>query len=192
MYGATKNRHKLANSRKILEYVYGQMPATKGCMENNNRSESEGGCGSWCCSQHPQVLYSEFQNAWVNITGNWDDQQLLILVERSIRTYIFPEKKEWCVFFDHDSRLCQHHETRPFACRIYGIIPDEEFKPRYERLKVIYPETRYQCNLVSTVDGSKVTKKDTDRWWNDIKNAEKSIGIPENKIHDSSCGSYRR
>ena len=76
-------------------------------------------------------------------------------------------------------------------CRIYGIIPDEEFKPRYERLKVIYPETKDQCNLVSTVDGEKVTVKHTENWWLEANAIEMSIGVSKELINDSSQGSYR-
>jgi Fe-S-cluster containining protein len=130
-------------------------------------------------------------NSWHHISKEWSDESFLSLVERCLRKYLFPNNDKGCVFIDKQNNICLQHETRPFNCRIYGITPEEEFTPRYERLKVIYPDARNQCNLVSTVNGKKVTTHDTEKWWNEINAVEMSIGIKKETINDSPGGSYR-
>ena len=81
-------------------------------------------------------------------------------------------------------------------CRIYGITPDEEFNPRYEKIKKEYSSIigaviKPQCDLVSTVDENKISVKDTKSWWNKMVKVERSVGIPEKMITDKVGGSYR-
>ena len=45
--------------------------------------------------------------------------------------------------------------------------------------------------MVSTVNGSDITKDNTDKWWEKLAQIEKSIGIPKEMITDSIGGSYR-
>jgi len=192
MYGVTSDKKKLKSSRERLEEIYKSIPATKGCMENNSISEMKGGCGSWCCKlQNPQVLYSEFLNSWNAISHSWNDSRFEDLINRCLRKYLFPNSDKGCVFLDKETNLCSQHETRPFNCRVYGITPEEEFKPRYERLKIIYPDARNQCNLVTTVDGNPVTQQDTEKWWLEINAVEMGIGIKKETINDGNGGSYR-
>ena len=191
-YGAVHDKVKLAKSRERLRDLYSQMPSTKGCLENNSKPESEGGCGSWCCrEQSPSVWYVEFLNAWNNIAQNWTNQQVLDLVEKSLRNYLFPNKTRGCVFWDKESKLCGHHNVRPYNCRVYGVEPEQEFNDRLVRLKVIYPNAKNQCDLVSTESGAPVTEKQTKRWWASLKGAELFIGVPLNLLHDNMDGSYR-
>lgn len=192
MYGSTTDKRKIDNAIKALNHAYSKIPSTKGCLKHIALPQSEGGCNAWCCrTQFPSVLYVEFIQSWRYVTSKWDDSKILNLIKASLRNYLFPEPNRGCVFFDKDKNLCSQHEVRPFNCRIYGITPEEEFKPRYERLKVINPQARDQCGLVSTEDGSKVTTKDTDFWWNLVKMSEKAIGIKEDLITDEPHGSYR-
>ena len=192
MYGATTSKTRLADSRKLLEWIYAKIPATKGCMENIAKPASEGGCGAWCCqTQQPQVLYAEFMNTLHHVKTNWSYDKFVGLVELAMRAYLFEEHRKGCIFWDKESLMCSQHNTRPYNCRIYGIVPEEEFTPRYERLKVLYPDTRNQCNLVSTVNGKTVTKTDTDAWWKMMENAEKGLGIKPQDISDNFGGSYR-
>jgi Fe-S-cluster containining protein len=161
-------------------------------MEHIGKPESEGGCGAWCCRmQTPQVLYSEFLNTWKNVTSSFSDGDFESLIERCLRKYLYPNEDKGCVFLNKETNMCAQHETRPFNCRVYGITPEEEFKPRYERLKIIYPDIREQCNLVSTVDGRIVTKKDTDNWWLELKSIEMRMGVKPEFISDDDGGSYR-
>lgn len=192
MHGASSNKQTREDSRKLLKWIYGKIPDTKGCMENLSKPETEGGCGAWCCrEQNPQVLYVEFLNAWHHVTHTWKKEPFLQLVERCLRAYLYDASRRGCVFWDRESKMCSIHEHRPFNCRVYGVTPEDEFKPRYERLRVIYPDTRDQCNLVSTVNGEAVTKQKIDEWWKMLNNAEKAIGIKPKKIHDNFGGTYR-
>jgi Fe-S-cluster containining protein len=191
-YGVVHDNTKMSKAREKLRDLYKKMPSTKGCLENNSKPESEGGCGSWCCEQQsPSVWYVEFLNAWNNITQNWTDEQVVGLIERSLRNYLFPNKTRGCVFWDKESKLCQHHNVRPYNCRIYGIEPEEEFNDRLVRLKVIYPNAKNQCNLVSTENGQPVTSKHIKQWWASLKGIEVSIGVPLESLHDNMEGSYR-
>ena len=192
MYGATTQKSKLNLAKEQLVILYDKTPATKGCMENINKDVAEGGCAAWCCTyQTPQVLYIEFLHTWDFVVRNFPFAQITNLVERCLRKYLFDNADKSCVFFYKSNKLCQQHETRPLNCRIYAITPDEEFIPRYERLKVIYPDIRPQCNLVSTVSGEIVSKKNIDDWWLQLKSIEMSIGIKKEFITDESHGSYR-
>jgi hypothetical protein len=92
--------------------------------------------------------------------------------------------------------MCKVHDERPYNCRVYGITPDEEFNPRYERLKEDYKSVigaviKPQCELVKTVNEEPISIEDTGRWWRDLVRIECSIGIPENMVTDSMGGSYR-
>lgn len=184
---------KVNKAVKKLNVLYDKIPDTKGCIENTDK---EGGCGAWCCQmQNPSVLYSEFRNTWSFMLKEWDLDQLVSLIRKSIINYLSSNLTKGCIFFDKETRMCTQHDTRPYNCRIYGITPEEEFKPRYEKLKVLYEkkgeELRDQCNLVETVSGKKVTKKQIDRWWEELKEAEKTLGFSEEEINDSDGGTYR-
>lgn len=80
-------------------------------------------------------------------------------------------------------------------CRMYSQIPEEEFKPRYEALKVLQEKdlrtvVMPQCNLTKTV-GDRPTKEQSDDWWERMTSIEKRCGIPEDKITDDQEGTYR-
>ena len=185
----------LSKAFSKLDNIYNTIPDTKGCMENINSAST--GCNAWCCFfQTPQFLYSEFLLIWDHISKNWDDDSICDLFEKCMLNAVDKIPSKACVFFDEKTCLCKIHEKRGLNCRIYAITPDEEFRPRYLRLKEEYKSivgavAKPQCDLVSTCDGKKVTVKDTNRWWKDISEVEKLIGIPEDKITDSMGGSYR-
>lgn len=188
-------KEKLVKAFSNLHNLYNIIPKTKGCMENINIKGE--GCKAWCCFfQTPQLLYSEFLLLWQFISKNWSDDEICDLFERCMLNAVnsLPSKK--CVFFDEEKFMCKTHKVRPFNCIIYGITPDEEFESRYLRLKKEYKSilgavAKPQCSLVSTVDGSKVTKEDTDKWWKKLVKIEKSIGIPKDMVTDAIGGSYR-
>jgi Fe-S-cluster containining protein len=194
---ANKKRDKQVNKAFAqLEQLYRSIPDTKGCMENINKPAAEGGCGGWCCQiQNPHVLYVEFLNSWRYVLKHWEWQKIANLVEAALRNYLSKRPTKGCVFFDMEKKLCSQHTTRPLACRVYGIEPEDEFKPKYERLKVLYqnsPEAdiRDQCGLVSTVNGTKVTKKMTQDWWNQAVEVEKTLGVKKAQINDKTGGTY--
>lgn len=160
-------------------------------IEDEHSFMTEAGEVHNCKTQTPQVLYTEFLNTWKGITKDWDDSSFEKLIEKCLRKYLFPNKDKSCVFIDMQTNKCLQHETRPFNCRIYGITPEEEFKPRYERLKVIYPDARDQCHLVSTVNDKPVTTRDTNNWWLELNAIEMSVGIKKETITDEPGGCYR-
>ena len=177
-----------------LNAVYSEIPETTGCMDNIAK---ENGCGAHCCRlNNPSVLYIEFQNSLKNILKTWSIEDILDLFKKTLRNYLSNSVSKSCIFWDKDSKLCKQHEHRPYACYLYGITPKEEFEPKYLRLKVLYKDNitaniKDQCNLIKTKDGSVVTKKQVDKWWEDLKNIEKGIGFKNSGINDDEEGSYK-
>ena len=191
----SNKKDKIVKAISRLHNFYNTIPDTKGCMDNIN---VEGGaCGAWCCLvQTPQFLYSEFLLLWDYISRNWTDEEICDIFEKCMLNAVNPLPSKGCVFFDEETCKCKTHKVRPYNCRIYGITPNEEFEPRYLRLKEEYKSTlgaviKPQCSLVSPVDDVEVTKEDTDAWWNKLVEIERSIGIPKDMITDSMGGSYR-
>lgn len=174
-----------------LRKLYSSIPDTKGCMENIGK------CKGWCCSfQNPQVLYVEFSHVWNHILQCWHIDEIADLLEKAIRLYVSDIPTKGCIFWNCETKMCRIHDLRPFNCYIYGITPQEEFTPRYERLKQEYKDdpcatVRDQCNLVSAKNGEEVTTEDTDRWWKDLVELESSIGVDRSDINDGMEGSYR-
>ncbi len=192
-----KNKDKSVNRAfQQLEQVYKSIPDTKGCMEHINMPRDQGGCGGWCClHQNPHVLHIEFLNTWKSVLRSWDWEDVVNLIERAIRSYLSVKPTKGCIFFDKESKLCTIHKTRPFNCRVYGITPEEEMKPRIERLKILYKNridavVKDQCNLVSTTDGTVVTTDMTAKWWKQMVEVEELAGTKKKDIHDRGDGSY--
>jgi hypothetical protein len=75
---------------------------------------------------------------------------------------------------------------------IHTEFHQQEFKPRYERLKILYPNenTRYQCDLTRVI-GEALSKKDIDDYFESIKLIEKEVGVKSSLFHDGDGGSYR-
>jgi Fe-S-cluster containining protein len=188
------NNSELTTAFEALQDAYSSIPSTKGCLDNINK---EGGCNAWCCKiQTPQFLYSEFLLAWKHISDNWDDKEICDLFERCMLNAVDKIPSKGCVFFDEKTCMCKIHDQRAYNCRIYGITPDEEFNPRYEKLEKEYRSIvgaviKPQCDLISTSDEKELTTDDTDRYWKEVVNVEKMIGIPEEMVTDAMGGSYR-
>jgi Fe-S-cluster containining protein len=184
---------KIAKIAKDLDKAYGKLPETEGCFDNICK---ENGCNSWCCQlQNPQVLYCEFIRTWSHIIKTWDLSEIVLVIGRAVRNYVKSYPVKGCVFFDANTKTCSIHAVRCFNCRLYSIIPDEEFTPRYNKLKEIYkdnPEAiREQCHLVHTVGNVPMTKALSDEVWNDIVKVEYYAGIAPENINDGHDGSYR-
>ena len=192
-YGANLSEQNLKKSFKILEQVYQEVPKTKGCEKANSKNE----CGAYCCRlQSPSMYLCEFLYLWEHFTKHSTKDQFLDVVLAAVKNYLKSTVTKGCVFFDEKTCMCKIHDQRAYNCRIYGITPDEEFNPRYEKLKKEYKSIigaviKPQCDLITTVDGKKVTVFDTNRWWNELVNIESSIGIPKDMITDKMGGSYR-
>ena len=183
----------LKKSRKDLKNLYSSIPETSGCMENIAK---ENGCGAKCCEyQNPQVMYVEFLNTWNYVIHNWKKDQVVDIVIKSMRMYLENKPTKGCVFWDSKTKLCTQHQSRPYNCRVYSQTPEEEFKPRYERLKVLYEKNpdaiiMDQCKLTSTI-GNKPTVDGLNDIFRELNSIEQDIGIPVSLIHDGDGGSYR-
>lgn len=179
------------NIFSALRSLYNSIPDTKGCMENLEK------CKGWCCKLNsPQVLYCEFMYVWNYVIKDWDYDKIISLVGKCLKNYLSNAFNKPCVFFDEGKCLCEIHNKRNFNCRLFGITPEEEIKPRIERLREnfksdILAEIKDQCLLVETIDCKKITKKDTDRWWKKLEEIEQDAGIDKKLITDAPGGTYR-
>jgi len=149
-----------------------------------------------CKQIQPSVLYVEFLYTWKYILDNYDLDWIVNLIEKALDSYLSGVVNKGCIFLDFSSNLCSQHETRPLSCREYSITPEEEFNRKLVQLRIHYKDRpdaifRDQCNLVSTEDGSKVTAKDTNKWWQELKTIEENFGIDKKRISDDLGGTYR-
>lgn len=189
-------RKRLQKTFDRLDAFYKAMPDTVGCMDSISKPAGHGGCGAWCCKiQNPQLLYCEFLYAFDFILKNWTQKELLVVVEEAVRNYLKDTPTKGCVFFNNKTKMCKIHTKRCFNCHLYGIIPEEEFKPRLERLRKEYADTnaifKEQCKLVKAENGEKFTMKTTDKWWEKLSNIEHQFGIKLSMITDKPGGTYR-
>jgi len=195
--GKNRNKAICKQAFSILRQAYDSLPATKGCMDNIHKPKAEGGCNAWCCRlMNPSLLYVEFLYFWKDVLDNWSKEALVDLIERAICNYLSPVVTKGCILFDPDTNLCTSHLHRPYSCRTYGITPEEEFRPKIERLRVLYKDDptaqfRDQCDLIETKNGEKVTKESLDKVWNQVVSAEQAIGIDKEHIHDAEGGTNR-
>ena len=101
-----------------LVNLYRKIPDTEGCMERLDF------CGGWCCKfQSPQVLYCEFLRALDYILKNWEEEEFIELLEKSLKHYLSQELIKGCVLWDSKTKMCKIHKYRPFNCFVYGITP---------------------------------------------------------------------
>jgi Fe-S-cluster containining protein len=170
---------------QMLDRVYSKIPDTKGCMENLDT------CGAWCCrEQTPHALKSEFGSLWESVTSK-GPEYVIATVVRAVGNYLSSSLNKGCVFWDQNTKMCQEHERRPFACRTYGIMPEEEWKPRYEKLKVLNNDLRPQCGLVSTESGEEFSKEESDRLWQELLKYEPIVGVQHDGVREGPDGNYK-
>jgi len=187
---------KIKEGIEKVNEVYSDIPETTGCMKYIGLPKEDGGCGGKCClHQNPSVLYIEFMNTWKYVMSEFSLDDISDLIERSLRSYLSDSPTKGCVLFDKEKMICTQHETRPYNCRMYSQIPEEEFKPRYEALKVLQEKdlrtvVMDQCNLTETV-GVAPTKEQSDAWWERMRKIENDRGVPDAEITDDQYGTYR-
>ena len=192
----TKKEKRLNRAFESLRNLYKKIPDTVGCLECISKPKEEGGCGGWCCQfQSPQVLSVEFSHTWNYVLSHWNWEEIADLIEACMRNYLTDAPMKGCVFWNSETKLCKQHKTRPYNCYTYGIIPEEEFHPRYERLKKEYADrpdvvVRDQCHLIKTVTGKPITMSQTNKWWEELIEIEKKTGIRRRLIHDGPGGTY--
>lgn len=175
-----------------LEILYEHMPDTVGC---NKCSETYGEENKdWCCrSNTPSMYYIEFLNAWREVQNHWTKEKRKELVLRAIKNYLSNSRNKPCIFYDGE---CTIYSKRPYACRIYSIIPGTTWQKRIDALSQQYGdsfEEPKQCGIVRTVDRAMPTEAEEDIWFRRSARCEKELGVPPDRIkrHDLPGGSYR-
>ena len=182
---------KFRGSSDKLSDIYASLPDTVGCMVSIE--DRENSCGAWCCEeQSPSVWFCEFLNTLTSFMLRMNPKDFAQLIELCLKKYLLIDKSGGCVFWDSDTKLCSQHKTRPINCYFYGVTPQEEFTPRYERLKVINNKTKPQCNRISLQDGSSYMPAGViDDSFSSVKEIEKEMGVPPHFLNDEQRGSYR-
>lgn len=182
---------------KKLEKLYSSIPETSGCLEYISKAFEDGGCGGKCCFlQNAQVLYCEFLRTLNDIMNNWSMEEFSNIIEKSLINYLNNHPTKSCILWNEKTKLCRCHMARPLSCYLYSIEDDEEFLPKFERMKEKYKSNPFavfmdQCHLSKTKDGSMLSKKRIEELWNELVEIEKSIGVDENNINDDFGGTYR-
>ncbi len=187
-YGVDTTEHNLQGPLISLGLLYDGMPQTTGC---ERCEEINGDRDKWCCRrQAPSMYYVEFLAVWLE-AQKWDQEKRQKLILRAVRNYLDPGTEKGCIFFDSG---CRVYETRTFVCRMYGVIPKENWDKRWEKLKKEMGDAFHaepQCTLVSAE--KEITPEDEDKWFAHTRKCEKRIGVNPAAIalHDIAGGSYR-
>lgn len=141
-----------------------------------------------CKGQSPSLYYVEFLKVYGSVQ-KWAYKQRKRLILRALRNYLDNNLSKGCIFYDDG---CTTYEDRPLICRLYGIIPDETWKVRWEHLKSRQKdkfEAKPQCDMVTAE--KEVTAELESKWLEHALKCEQRIGVPDNQIHDNAGGSYR-
>ncbi len=189
-YGLDVSSAKVQPPLASLNVLYDGMPDTHGC-EKCAEINGKGG-KDWCCiKQNPSMFYAEFFNVYKEMQDNWTKEKRKQVLFRAIRNYLSNSLQKGCIFYDNG---CTIYKQRPFNCRMYGVVPKENWDKRWEALKERQGdkfEAMPQCTLVSA--DRQISAKDEDKWFAHTRDCEKRIGINEQTIdlYDMSGGSYR-
>lgn len=189
-YGVNTSETNISAPLVSLHILYEGMPETTGCEKCH---EINGDDAIWCCrTQSPSMFYAEFLFIWREVQ-QWDKDKRFELVLRAIRNYLSNRHDKGCMFYDNE---CLVYSCRPFVCRMYGVIPTDNWNKRWESLKVRQGpsfEAKPQCDLVDVKDGQTISCEQEDKWFNHTKEVESRIGVPNKAIqmHDEPGGSYR-
>jgi len=188
-YNVDTTESNLLGPITSLNILYDEMPETSGCEKCPEINKDD---EIWCClTQNPSMYYVEFLNAWQHIQEEWSKLDRKNLILRAIRNYLDNSLSKGCIFYDSE---CLIYKQRPYACRMYGIIPTETWNTRWESLKKRQGdnfEAKPQCELV--ICDSEITPDQEDKWFSHTTTCEKRIGVAEPiiKLHDHAGGSYR-
>ncbi len=171
-----------------LGILYEGMPATTGCescQEINGENEH------WCCkSQSPSMYYVEFLYVWKEVV-KWNFQKKTELILRCVQNYLSDSINKGCVFYVDG---CTCYDYRPFVCRMYGVIPSENWDKKWEALKSQQGDdfdASPQCGLVKS--DREISAKEENRWFSHTSECESRLGVLQQCIdlHDQQDGSYR-
>jgi Fe-S-cluster containining protein len=186
-YGVDTSESNTQGPVCSLEILYESMPATSGCEHCEKKNGEEG--KNWCCrEQSPSMYYVEFLHVY-SAVQEWGYQKRKDLILRAIRNYLDNSINKGCIFYD---KHCLVYEKRPLVCRLYGVIPKESWKMRWDHLKERQKEkfeAKPQCDLVTSEE--EVTIEMESKWLQHALGCEKRIGVAPDRIHDLAGGSYR-
>ena len=172
-----------------LNVLYDGMPGTSGCEKC---AEVNGENVDWCCkTQNPSMYYAEFLKVFKEVGETWSESKKRELMLRAVKTYLDNSLSKGCVFYNEG---CTVYSVRPFACRMYGVIPQDNWDQRWKTLKERQGdsfEAKPQCPMVSAE--TEITPSMEDKWFEHTRECEKRIGIAPETInrHDMSGGTYR-
>lgn len=191
-YGVDTSDLNIRGPLISLKVLYERMPETSGC---DKCPEVNGSDAYWCCrTMNPSMYYAEFLLIWEQVQ-KWGKRAKTDLIIKAIVNYLSTSFVKGCVFFE-DKCLC--YKSRPFMCRMYGIIPKETWDKRFEELTQRLGDKaadswRSQCNLVTIDNGKSITPDDENKWFSHVRLAEERIGVPSPiiNLHDIPGGSYR-
>ena len=192
-YGVDISESNIQKPLISLKVLYEGMPETEGCEKCE---EINGDAVQWCCKlQNPSLHYVEFLYVWKYVQKTYDKNSRLSLIVRAITNYLSNSSKKGCIFFVNDEG-CTIHKHRPFSCRMYGVVPEENWTKRWDALNAEMGDqfdAIPQCPHVKTKSGEPVTSQQEDKWYEYIKKCERDLGVSEAhiKLHDRFGGPYR-
>jgi len=193
-FGVNLGYRNISGPIEALKQLYDSMPETKGC----DRCAAKYGEDEvdWCCKKNaPSMYYIEFLKIWWHVQEEWSDDDRVDLQLRAIRAYLTSKRPKGCVFYKDG---CQIYGERPYACRMYGLMPPETWTQRMESIEDQQGkpyEGRPQCKLVKikTKGVKSITQEMDDGWFDQIRHLETRLGVRPQQIilHDHAGGSYR-
>ena len=187
-FGVDITQDNLRKPTISLKVLYEGMPATSGC---ENCHEHFGEDAIWCCRTiNPSMYYVEFLKVWQEVQ-KWPKHKKRDLMVRAIINYLDTSPQKGCVFWGEE---CMVYDNRPFACRMYGVIPQESWDKRVASLREREGEDfpiRPQCDKV--VSENPITEEDENKWFEHTRKCEVMLGVDKQCIdlHDIPGGSYR-
>jgi Fe-S-cluster containining protein len=102
-----------------LNNVYAKLPSTT-CKR----------CGT-CCSDPPPATIVEFLNVYRYVRDNLPERHQELVRKAAEFFFLDLVKVEMrCPFLNEEDNRCLVYEVRPFSCRAYGQLTEEEFNKR--------------------------------------------------------------
>jgi len=164
-----------------LAKIYSRVPETKCC-----------GSGVCCKTGCPHMYYSEFLNLWLDVE-EMDSQYRAEVIFRSLKNYLDESVVKPCPLYCEgaDGRIkgCLCYERRPYNCRFYGVIPDEEYEKRVDGFEKTFGRKamkknplRTQCQDVEITDGCLVNPGYIDDIADEIETLDIELGIRQTLV----------
>ena len=144
--------------RDKLQSIY----ASEGSLDTN--CCRQGGCCRVAC---PQLHYSEAAVIWNKILTDWDRESKKRFLMDGVRHFFSRSLIKPCPIFDGNG--CRTYEDRPLNCRLYGLVPQEQYAKRVEKLmqRLQLPMDKIplnqQCQWVKRVNGEPLTAEAIER-----------------------------